>query len=129
MVKVKKEVTRSDLSEKAQPSKRKQKSEEYLKYQKHIRSKEFKKVREIVIERDKCCQFCGRTEDELTLSNGKKLSWNVHHLPEGYKHLFDKPEEEAKYCRLFCSACHAAGHRAQSNRTRFTVTFTNTNLS
>lgn len=116
-----KQSARSDTT---QPSKRKQYTKEYLEYKEHLKSKEFKEVRKIVLERDKCCQFCGRTEDELVLKNGKKLSFNVHHLPEGYKHLKDKPEDEAKYCRLYCSACHAAAHRAASNRTRFTMTFT-----
>ena len=124
MCRVKKVANKDDLSPKAVPSKRKQKSKEYLAYQEHLKSKEFKEVRKIVIERDKCCQFCGRTAEELTLSNGKKLSFNVPHTPEGYKHLYDKPEEEAKYCRLFCSACHSAAHKAASNRQRFTISFT-----
>lgn len=114
----------SARSDTTQPSKRKQKSAEYLKYQAHLRSKEFKEVKRIVIERDKCCQFCGRTEEELTLANGKKLTWNVHHLPEGYKHLYDAPEIEAQYCRLYDSACHSACHKAPSNRNRFTAQFT-----
>lgn len=116
-----KQAPRSDTKA---PSRRKQYTKEYLAYKEHLKSKEFKETRRIVIERDKCCQFCGRTEEELTLKNGKKLSWNVHHLPEGYKHLYDSPEVEAQYCRLYCSACHSAAHRAASNRTRFTMTFT-----
>lgn len=118
----------SARSDTTQPSKRKQKSAEYLKYQAHLRSKDFREVKKIVIERDKCCQFCGRTEEELTLANGKKLTWNVHHLPEGYMHLQDKPEIEARYCRLYCSSCHSYAHRAPSNRTRFTAQFT-TNIN
>ena len=97
----------------------------YNHYKEHLKSKAFKEVKKIVIERDKCCQFCGRTEEELTLQNGKKLTWNIHHLPEGYKHLDDTPEEEAKYCRLFCSACHKAAHMALTNKHRFTAQFTN----
>lgn len=132
MVKVKKQIVRSDTTPKAikpkavkpKATKRKEKSKKYLEYQRHLKSKEFKEVKRIVIERDKCCQFCGRTEEELVLKNGKKLTWNVHHLPEGYNHLFDEPEEEAKYCRLYCSACHHYGHLAPSNRGRFTKTFT-----
>ena len=119
--------TRSDLNQPTKPtkqSKAKQRSKKYLEYQKHLRSKAFKEVKRIVIARDGCCQFCGRTEEELTLKNGKKLTWNVHHLPDGYNHLNDAPEEEAKYCRLFCSACHSYGHKAPSNRGRFTQVFT-----
>lgn len=40
-------------------TKRKVKSEEYLKYQRYIRSKAFKELREIVLERDgHKCQVC-----------------------------------------------------------------------
>ena len=120
---------RSDITPKSQPSKakqtkRKRYNKAYNHYKEHLKSKEFKEVRRIVIERDKCCRFCGRTEEELTLKNGKKLSWNIHHLPEGYKHLDDSPEEEAKYCRLYCSACHSAAHKALCNKNRFTAMFT-----
>lgn len=124
----KKEKIRSDITDKSQPkkvpAKRKRYNKAYNHYKEHLKSKEFKEVRKIVIERDKCCQFCGRTEEELTLKNGKKLTWNVHHLPEGYKHLDDSPEEEAKYCRLYCSACHNSAHRALANKNRFTAMFT-----
>lgn len=114
-------------SDTTQPSKRKRKTKKYLQYKAHLKSKEFKEVRRIVIERDKYCQFCGRTEDELTLKNGKKLTWNIHHLPEGYKHLNDSPEEEAKYCILLDSSCHRYLHMNPANRYRFTATFTNEN--
>ena len=117
---------RSDITPKSQPkqTKRKRYNKAYNHYKEHLKSKEFKQVRKIVIERDKCCQFCGRVEEELMLKNGKKLTWNIHHLPEGYKHLDDSPEEEAKYCRLYCSSCHSAAHRAPANRNRFTAMFT-----
>lgn len=121
---------RSDTSSKlrAKESKKKETkikdTEEYKAYQKHLKSAEFKETRRIVIERDKSCCFCGRTEDELELSNGKKLTFQVHHIPVGYKHLYDPPEIEAQYCRLFCSACHSAAHKAPSNRNRFTAQFT-----
>lgn len=102
----------------------KEQSAEYLAYKKHLKSDEFKEVKRIVLERDRFCQFCGRTPDDLVLGNGKKLSMNVHHLPEGYKHLYDTPEVEAQYCRLFCSACHSKAHLSPSNRNRFTISFT-----
>ena len=93
-------------------------------YEKHLRSNEWRKVKAIVYQRDKCCQFCGRTEDELQLKNGKTLKWNFHHLPEGYLHIYDSPEIEAQYVRMYCSACHHAAHQAPANRNRFTVDFT-----
>lgn len=124
----KKEKIRSDITEKSQPkkipAKRKRYNKAYNHYKEHLKSKEFKEVRKIVINRDKCCRFCGRTEEELTLKNGKKLSWNIHHLPEGYKHLDDSPEEEAKYCILLDSSCHSWLHRNPSIRNRFTAMFT-----
>lgn len=124
---VKPKKQRSDLENgqpKKVPTKRKRYNKAYNHYKQHLKSKEFKEVRRIVIERDKCCQFCGRSEAELTLKNGKKLSWNVHHLPEGYKHLDDSPEEEAKYCILLDSSCHSWLHRNPSVRNRFTAMFT-----
>ena len=117
-------TTRSDTKSPRPQTKRKRYNKAYNHYKEHLKSKEFKEVRKIVIERDKVCQFCGRSEEELVLKNGKKLSWNIHHLPEGYKHLDDAPEEEAKYCRLYCSACHKAAHMAPANRNRFTAQFT-----
>ena len=93
-------------------------------YEKHLKSNEWRKVKAIVYQRDKCCQFCGRTEEELQLKNGKTLKWNFHHLPEGYLHIYDSPEIEAQYVRMYCSACHHAAHQAPANRNRFTVDFT-----
>ena len=114
---------RSDVKDKPKP-KRKQYNAAYNHYKEHLKSKEFKEVKKIVKERDQVCQFCGRTEEELVLKNGKKLSWNIHHLPQGYLHIDDAPEDEAKYCRLYCSACHKYAHMAPSNRNRFTAMFT-----
>ena len=48
MVKVKKEMTRSDTSEKSQKSNTQLKNERALIYQRYLRSKQFKEVREIV---------------------------------------------------------------------------------
>lgn len=112
MVKVKKEVTRSDTSTKTN---RKVKSEEYLKYQKYIRSKDFAIVKEIVKERDVVCQTCGRTKEEIDAN--PKLSFNVHHRT--YQHLFVGGEEEAADCILLCSCCHRGIHSVRSNFTRF----------
>lgn len=108
-----KEKSRTDAPKKKT---RKQKSEEYLKYQKYIRSKEFQKVREIVIERDRCCQFCGRTAEEL---EGTKLVFSVHH--RSYDHLYEGGELEASDCILCDSGCHRYLHMCPSNRQRFKI--------
>ena len=113
MVRVKRQPTRksikarSDLSPKAQPPKQKQRSAEYLKYRDYIRSKDFQKVRELVLERDgHRCQFCGRTAED-----GAKLS--VHHRV--YKHLFEGGDAEADDCITICSNEHLALHRLKQN--------------
>lgn len=114
IVKVKKNV-RSDTSEKSVISK-KQRSEMYHKYQRYIRSGKFAEVKKIVKERDQCCQFCGRTESDI---EGTKISFNCHHIR--YDNLFEGGEKEAADCRLYCSVCHRAGHRASSNYSRFAL--------
>lgn len=104
---------KDDLSERAVKKPRKQKSEKYLKYQRYIRSKEFKKVREMVLERDgHCCQFCGRTvEDGATLT--------VHH--RCYRHLYEGGELEAADCITICSCDHLALHRVKRNYAWFSI--------
>lgn len=61
MVKVKEVKNKDDVKK----TKRKEKSEEYKKYQSYIRSKKFDVVRQSVKERDKVCQVCGRTQEEI----------------------------------------------------------------
>ena len=78
MVKVKKEMIRSDTSEKAAPSKDKVRSERALIYQRYIRSKQFKEVREIVRERqNNICPICGDefTEDDMGTAHHKNYRW------------------------------------------------------
>lgn len=94
---------------------KKKRSKEYLEYQKYIRSKDFDEVKEIVKERDKFCQCCGRTLEEI--ENSKSLHFNVHH--RSYKNLFKGGQEEASDCILLCSVCHKAIHSAKSNLRRF----------
>lgn len=108
-----KKYPRSDTNSKP---KSKQRSEEYRKYQKYIRSKEFQKVKDIVKERDKVCQVCGRTEEDIAESNGK-ISFNCHHRK--YDNLFEGGEKEASDCILLCNICHKAIHRTKSNYQRF----------
>ena len=78
MVKVKKEVIRSDTSEKAAPTKDKVRSERALIYQRYIRSKQFKEVREIVRARqNNICPICGDefTEDDMGTAHHKNYRW------------------------------------------------------
>ena len=78
MVKVKKEMIRSDTSEKAAPSKNKVRSERALIYQRYIRSKQFKEVREIVRARqNNICPICGDefTEDDMGTAHHKNYKW------------------------------------------------------
>ena len=103
MVKVKREMTRSDTSEKAAPSKDKVRSERALIYQRYIRSKQFKEVREIVRERqNNICPICGDefTEDDMGTAHHKNYRW------AGYG-----GEKEADCCVMIHSWEHQAIHR------------------
>ena len=93
-------------------------TEEYRKYKNYIRSKCFAKVREIVTERDKCCQGCGRTAEDI---DGTKITFNVHH--HTYRNLYEGGEIEAGDCVLLCSVCHRAIHGAKTNLRWFNKTF------
>lgn len=98
---------RSDITPKSQPSKAKQRNEEYLRYRAYIRSKKFGEVKKIVWERDGGrCQFCDRKQ-----SDGVTLS--VHH--RNYSHLFQGGEAEANDCILICSREHKLLHSMKCN--------------
>lgn len=112
MTKVKETKNKNDIPKKP---KRKEKSEEYKKYQSYIRSKKFDVVRQAVKERDKVCQVCGRTQEEV--DNDPKISFNCHH--RSYAHLYQADEEEIADCVLLCSVCHRAIHAAKKNLKRF----------
>lgn len=77
MVKVKKETVRSDTSKKAAP-KDNARNERSLIYQRYIRSKKFKEVRDIVRERqNNICPICGDefTEDDMGTAHHKNYTW------------------------------------------------------
>lgn len=98
---------RSDTN---QPPKKKQRSEAYLNYQRYIRSKKFKAVREAVLERDgHRCQFCNRTAEETQLC--------CHHRT--YEHLFEGGEAEIADCITLCSTDHKALHSVKRNYKQF----------
>lgn len=106
--------TRSDITKKSQPSKAAQRNEEYNKYKKYIRSKEFKVVKKAVEERDGGqCVTCGRTRnDGVTLS--------CHHRV--YAHLYGGVEGgEVGDCVTLCSICHRAIHAAKKNYQHFSM--------
>ena len=64
MVKVKREMTRSDTSEKSSPTKNKLKMERQREYTKYLRSKQFKEVKDIVYTRQGgICPICGEVID------------------------------------------------------------------
>ena len=88
-------------------------SEQYKKYQKYIKSKEFKEnVRAKVLERDHYrCVACSRTEDEAPLS--------CHH--SRYDNLFHNDQTEIDDRVTLCKYCHMGIHRVVSNFKRFTM--------
>ena len=103
MVKVKREMTRSDTSEKAQKSNTQLKNERARIYQRYLRSKQFKEVREIVRARqNNICPICGDefTEDDMGTAHHKNYTW------AGYG-----GEKEADCCVMIHSWEHQAIHR------------------
>ena len=93
-------------------TKRKVKSQAYLKYQRYIRSRAFKEIRELILTRDDYqCQVCNWRP-----SDGGNRTLSVHHRT--YEHLYAEKEHlEDLIC--LCSVCHKAIHMARSNYNRF----------
>lgn len=90
---------------------KKVRSEEYLKYMRYIKSKEFKEnVRTPVLSRDNyTCRTCGRTIENCSLS--------CHHVR--YANLFKNDISEINDCITLCLYCHKAIHSCKSNYQRF----------
>lgn len=94
--------------------KKKEYSDEYLKYKSYIRSKEWKKVQEWFYTNiyKKRCYCCGREdgEDGVTIS--------LHHSTyEFLYHEIEHPE-----CLIpICNKCHFSIHRQRSNFKRFAM--------
>lgn len=94
--------------------KKKEYSDEYLKYKSYIRSKEWKKVQEWFYTNiyKKRCYCCGREdgEDGVTIS--------LHHST--YRYLYD--EINHPECLIpICNKCHFSIHRQRSNFKRFAM--------
>lgn len=94
--------------------KKKEYSDEYLKYKSYIRSKEWKKVQEWFYTNiyKKRCYCCGREdgEDGVTIS--------LHHST--YQFLYD--EINHPECLIpICNKCHFSIHRQRSNFKRFAL--------
>lgn len=94
--------------------KKKEYSDEYLKYKSYIRSKEWKKVQEWFYTNvyKKRCYCCGREdgEDGVTIS--------LHH--NTYQFLYD--EINHPECLIpICNKCHFSIHRQRSNFKRFAM--------
>lgn len=87
----------------------------YLAYQKYIKSKAFKELRDKALERDEYkCKCCGRTLEEIENSN---ITLQAHH--SSYKNLGKCDESELNDLIILCSVCHHAIHYATSNLNRF----------
>ena len=100
--------------EKKKIIKKKQYSDEYLKYKSYIRSKEWKKVQEWFYTNvyKKRCYCCGREdgEDGVTIS--------LHHST--YQFLYDEINHPECLIPL-CNKCHFSIHRQRSNFKRFAM--------
>ena len=89
----------------------------YKEYQKWLRSKQFKGLRDRMLERDGyACRCCGRTLEEI--ADNPKISLQAHHRSYRYVGLGD--ERELGDLITLCSVCHRATHSAKSNLRRFT---------
>lgn len=103
-----------DNTKKKVIKKKKEFSDEYLKYKSYIRSKDWKKVQEwfYINIYKKRCYCCGREdgEDGVTIS--------LHH--NSYQFLYDEINHPECLIPL-CNKCHFSIHRQRSNFKRFAM--------
>ena len=103
-----------DNTKKKVIKKKKEFSDEYLKYKSYIRSKDWKKVQEWFYTNiyKKRCYCCGREdgEDGVTIS--------LHH--NSYQFLYDEINHPECLIPL-CNKCHFSIHRQRSNFKRFAM--------
>ena len=94
--------------------KKKEYSDEYLKYKSYIRSKEWKKVQEWFYTNiyKKRCYCCGREDGE----DGVSIS--LHH--NSYQFLYEEINHPECLIPL-CNKCHFSIHRQRSNFKRFAM--------
>lgn len=94
---------------------KKEESPEYKAYKKYIRSKEWKEIAQLVLERDHYrCRFCGRTAEEAKLS--------VHHST--YENLFNEKDHLDDLITI-CQIDHICLHRNRNNWQRFKIQSSN----
>ena len=113
MVKVKKEVIRSDTSEKAAPTKNKLKTERQREYTKYLRSKQFKEVKDIVYKRQGgICPLCGEVIDA-------EHPGSAHH--RSYKYAGMGGEIEAQDVVYIHSEEHISIHRNKKSYSKYSI--------
>ena len=108
MVKVKKEVTRSDLSQKKTV-----KSERSKAYSRYLRSKQFQEVKTLVYERQKgICPLCGELIDN-------EHPGSCHHMD--YRYAGMGGEIEADHCVFIHRDEHIQIHRSKLSYSKYSV--------
>ena len=113
MVKVKKEMIRSDTSKKAAPSKNKLKIERQREYTKYLRSKQFKEGKDIVYARQGgICPICGELIDA-------EHPGSAHH--SSYKYAGMGGEIEAQDVVYIHSEEHISIHRNKKSYSKYSI--------
>ena len=113
MVKVKKEMIRSDTSKKAAPSKNKLKMDRQREYTKYLRSKQFKEVKDIVYARQGgICPLCGEVIDA-------EHPGSAHH--RSYKYAGMGGEIEAQDVVYIHSEEHISIHRNKKSYSKYSI--------
>ena len=110
----KKAIGKDNTKKKVIKKKKREYSDEYLKYKSYIRSKKWKEVQEWFYANiyKKRCYCCGREdgEDNCTIA--------LHH--SDYRYLYDEINHPECLIPL-CNKCHFSIHRQRSNFKRFAM--------